>query len=113
MLDCMVLKAIAFFHVRIIVLCFGRIDIGRHGGSLLEGVEPDTQEYRPPRYCQCERHQSEAQCGVSFDVDQCDLEQGQQIEMAYFIICTYLTSLNKPDDYFSASFLPDKVFSLF
>ena len=50
----------------------------RLGGaeSLMEGVEASARPFEPTTYCECERGSLERRCGVSLDVNFCDLRQG-------------------------------------
>ena len=44
--------------------------------SLMRGVEPSARQYEPVTYCECERISAQPRCGISLDVNYCDLRQG-------------------------------------
>ena len=44
--------------------------------SLMRGVESSTRQFEPMTYCECERSAVEPRCGLSLDVNYCDLRQG-------------------------------------
>jgi len=44
--------------------------------SLMRGVEASARQFEPVTYCECERISEEPRCGISLDVNYCDLRQG-------------------------------------
>jgi hypothetical protein len=50
--------------------------------SLLQGVEPSSEPYEPPTYCECEQNAATSRCGISLDVNRCDTLQGKDITEA-------------------------------
>ena len=45
--------------------------------SLVRGVEASARQFEPVTYCECERDAVRPRCGLSLDVNYCDLRQGR------------------------------------
>jgi len=50
----------------------------RLGGleSLMRGVKASARPFEPVTYCECERNSVQPRCGLSLDVNYCDVRRG-------------------------------------